>query len=292
MLRIFVSLGLVLSFKAFASGAWYRDTVEIIKETKDGFTPQFVILKLGAFSQKGELSTSSSFTEKNIKIHCSKEIESIAWVTHRLSSGETLPEASGKTLGGQLSKILKGSCVSAIEIDIEPLPQAESWLEPFLKALKDNLPSQLKLRLAVPVLSPKTIAGNFWSLIDGVKALQWVDGLDVMAYDSGAKSSKEYEETFKNTFFFVMELIKQSPGKTIIVGVPAYSDKTQLHREEAENLNSVLTTLKPFTPFQLKPFCRGEIRLAYYSGWTLSPKDKEIHKQIEEWKNGVCKKTS
>jgi hypothetical protein len=112
-----------------------------------------------------------------------------------------------------------------------------------------------------------------------------------MAYDSGAKTSKEYEEVFKNIFFFVMELIKQSPEKTIIVGLPAYSDKTPLHLEEAENLNSVLNTLKPFTLFQLKPVCQGEIRLAYYAGWTLSSKDREIQKQIEDWRNDVCKKT-
>jgi hypothetical protein len=290
MFRILIILGLVLTVKTFAIGAWYRDTLEITKEAKDSFSPQFVLLKLGAFSQQGQLSLSGPSTEKNIKSHCSKGIESIAWVTHRLSSGEKLSEASGKTLGTQVSQVLKGSCFSAVEIDIEPLTQAESWLEPFLKAVKDSLTPQLKLRLAVPVLSPKTIPGNFWSLSDGVKAISWVDGLDVMAYDSGSKTSKEYEEVFKNTFFFVMELIKQSPGTNIIVGLPAYPDKTQLHSKETENLSLVLAVLKPFTPFQLKPFCQGEIRLAYYSGWTLSARDKEIHKQIEEWRNAVCKK--
>lgn len=216
----------------------------------------------------------------------------MAWITHRLSPNETLSSESGKILGSEISQKLGGTCFSAVELDIEPLKKVEPWLEAFLTALKANLRPEIKLRLAVPVLSPQNIEGNFWTLEDGVKALRWVDGLDVMAYDSGIKTAQDYGHLFKNTFFFVMELNKQYPGKKIILGLPAYDDKTHLHQKESENLEIVLSTLKPFTPFQLKPLCAGDIKLAYYAGWTLTAKDIQIHQQIEDWKTHACEKRS
>lgn len=280
------------NFKILASGAWYQESQQIPKRGNSDFSPEFVILKSGVFSNQGKLTLDPKITEKNLVSLCSRGIESIAWITHRLSPNQTLSSESGKTLGVEISKKLSGTCFSSVELDIEPLKKAEPWLEAFLTALKTSLKPETKLRLAVPVLSPQTIQGNFWSLEDGVKALRWVDGLDVMAYDSGVKTTEEYGQLFKNTFFFVMELNKQYPGKKIILGLPAYDDKTHLHQKETENLEVVLSTLKPFTPFQLKPLCAGDIKLSYYAGWTLTTKDIQIHQQIEDWKTHACEKRS
>lgn len=292
MFRVLIGLSLLLSLKTFAVGAWYKEIPKIPKTKRGSFLPSFVILKLGVFSHSGELTLAPKISEAQLASHCASSIESIAWVTHRLSENETLKDSAGKTLGQNLSKILAKSCFSAVEIDMEPLSEAHPWLEAFLKGARETLPQKIKLRLAVPILSPHKLSGNYWTLRDGVKALEWVDGLDVMAYDSGAKDTVEFSETFKNTFFFVMELVKQAPGKEIIVGLPAYQDQTKLHRVDAENLNTVLSTLIPFTPFQTKPICSGEIKLAYYAGWTITKKDLETHYKIEEWTNGVCKKSS
>ncbi len=280
----------IFSSGIFASGAWYQTPQQIISSQKAGFTPRFVLLKAGVFSKSGHLSLPKEFHGTSLKTHCSTSVESIAWITHRLSPGETLSELSGKTLGQQIGQSLEQLCFSAVELDIEPLSQAEPWLEPFLKGVRSSLSPKFKLRLAIPVLSPQNLPGHFWSLRDGVKALSWVDGLDVMAYDSGVKSPKDYAQLLKNTFFFIMELNKTSPEKKIILGLPAYNDKTTLHSKNIENLEMALATLRPFTTFQLKPLCEDSIRLAYYAGWTLSESDFKNHQQIEEWKNGICKK--
>jgi len=292
MYRIVWGVTLLVGLKLFAAGAWYKEPQQISKGPKDTFFPSFVILKIGVFSNSGDLALAPTISESKISSHCDTAISSIAWVTHRLSENETLKPEAGKNLGNRLKKLLSQTCFTAVELDIEPLKEATPWLATFLKGVRETLPEKIKLRLAVPVLSPRSLEGNFWTLRDGVQAMAWVDGLDVMAYDSGAKDSSEFSEIFKNTFFFVMELIKQTPGKDIIVGLPAYQDKTKLHKLDAENLTTVLQTLKPFTPFQIKPLCNGEIKLAYYAGWTLTKKDQETHKKIEEWTHDTCKKTS
>lgn len=281
----------LLSLKLFASGAWYQDMSQVSIPKKAIFNPQFLVLKAGVFSKTGHFTVAKALNKLKLKNEGSRNLESIAWVTHRLSPGETLSKEAGEILGIELSKKLLGTYFTSIELDIEPLTKAESWLEPFLKGIRKNLSSSFKLRLAVPVLSPKTVSGHFWSLQDGAQAINWVDGLDVMVYDSGLKSQKEYSELFKNVFFFVMELVKQSPEKNIILGLPTYDDRTRLHDKEYENLETVLTTLKPFTPFQLKYYCSGQIRFAYYAGWTLSQKDQSQHQQLEEWTNEICKKS-
>jgi hypothetical protein len=292
MYRFAIWVNFLLTLRLFAVGAWYQEPLQILKSKKDSFSPQFTLIKAGTFSNNGHLTPASWIHPESLTQHCSSSIESRAWVSHRLNQGEKLSSEAGKTLGRDLTQLFKKSCFSTIELDIETLKQFETWLKPFLKEVKSNLPDHFKLTLAVPVLSPQALSGHFWSLRDGVSSLQWVDGLDVMAYDSGASSPKDYAELFKNTFFFVMELVKQSPGKTIVVGLPAYSDQTKVHRPENENLEIVFSTLKPFTPFQLQYFCRGEVKLAYYAGWTLTPKDLKIHKLIEEWTHEICKKNS
>ncbi len=290
MFRILIGVSLFLTLKLFAVGAWYKNTEEIPQAKTGSFSPNFVIMKWGVFSKKGHLTLSKTATNAYLKTHCSKSLDSIAWVTHSLAPGEMLNQKSGKALGTQLAKTLSNTCFSSVELDLEPLKSAQAWLEPFLKGVKETLPKRFKLRLAVPVISLKALPGKFWSLRDGVKGMQWVDGLDIMTYDSGVKNSKEYSEVFKGALFFTIELIKQSPDKDVIIGLPAYDDKTKLHTQETENLETVLATLKPFTPFQLKSLCEGKIRFAYYAGWTLSKKDHDTHKQIEEWTNGICKK--
>jgi len=292
MIRWFLGCLILYSFKTWASGAWYQATRQIPQDKGAKFIPEFVILKVGIFSKQGRLTITPEASKTSLKTHCKTGTPTIAWITHRLSAGEQLNENAGKLLGSEISKALEPACFSAIELDIEPLSQAETWLEPFLKGVKLSLRSNFELRLAIPVLSPKSVPGHYWTLQDGVKALQWVDGLDIMAYDSGVKTSEEYKELFKNTFFFVMELNKQSPEKKIIVGLPAYPDKTKLHSVEKENLESILSTLKSFTPFQLKPYCKGDIRFSFYAGWTLSPKDIETHQQMKDWKNETCQKSS
>ena len=292
MVRWILGWLILYNIKTLAAGAWYQEPQQITSTKNRGFSPEFVILKAGVFSTAGKLTLSPHTPNKKSKTPCINHSKSIAWITHRLSPTETLAEESGKVLGREISQKIDTQCFSAIELDIEPLKKAEPWLESFLKGVKTNLNPDLKLRLAIPILSPQTIDGQFWSLRDGVSAFGWVDGLDVMAYDSGIKSSKEYGQLFKNTFFFVMELNRQSPEKKIIMGLPAYDDQTKLHRKETENLETVLAVLKPFTPFQLKPYCANEIEFAYYAGWTLSAGDIEVHKQLEDWKNNVCKKSS
>jgi hypothetical protein len=292
MMRWFLGCLILYSFKTWASGAWYQTPQQIPKEKGAKFIPEFVILKVGIFSKQGKLTLIPSANESGLKRHCATGVPTIAWITHRLSPNEQLNEEAGKILGGEISKTLEPTCFSAIELDIEPLTQAEPWLEPFLKGVKLSLKPSFQLRLAIPVLSPKPVPGHFWTLQDGVKALKWVDGLDVMAYDSGVKTSEEYKELFKNTFFFVMELNKQSPEKKMLLGLPTYPDKTKLHSIDKENLESILSTLKSFTPFQLKPYCKGDIRFSFYAGWTLSPKDVKTYQQIKDWKNETCKKSS
>ena len=156
-----IFLGLTLySLKTLASGAWYQEPKQIHVATRDSFNPEFVILKVGVFSNIGQLTLSPSITENTLNKLCSQSVESIAWITHRLSSNEALSEKSGITLGKNISKQLEKYCFSAIELDIEPLKKAEPWLEPFLKGVKNSLNPKIKLRLAVPVLSPQTIDGN------------------------------------------------------------------------------------------------------------------------------------
>ena len=290
MISIFYCLFFVFTHLAQASGAWYQNFSQVPYPLNPDFDPEFIILKAGIYSKEGALKW--VLDQKDSKNLCSSKREAYAWVTHRLSGNESLSVEAGTKLGANLKKALANTCFKGIEIDMEPLDAKSAWLPGFLKALKSSLDPALRLHLAIPALSAHKIPGSYWDLSSGVAILEIIDGLDVMLYDTGLASSKDYGALFKNAFFFAMELVKLGPEKKITLGLPTYKDKTKLHQLNAENLSPIVETLKPFTPFQLKHYCLGNVRFSYYAGWTLDKTDLTNHRMIKDWKSQVCKKDS
>lgn len=283
-LTIIYFMCLSLSLSANEVGAWYKSVEQIPELATQTFHPGFIILKIAAFSKKGNMWGVQSL--EKIQEFCGKGEKLEAWVTHKIGKRETLGQAQGAVFAKELNTLIKNTCIKRIEIDLEPLKEASPWLLDFLGVVKAQTPG-LEIRLAVPALSAKALPGHSWTKNSIEKVLEKIDGVDIMLYDTGLKSSAAYTTLVKEALRFSLN---KGKGKAVVLGLPAYQDKTKFHHLETENLTNVQTALETFTPQELVPLCLKKIRLSYYAGWTLFDSELQSAKKLDEWYSTVCKK--
>lgn len=255
----------------------------------DPFHPDFTLIKAGIFSKTGNLK--EVLSREELKETCSENPHFEVWVTHRLSKGETWEEKAGTLLGKSLKKQLEGTCVRAVELNAEPLPDVPDWFLKFLSNVKKEA-GNLSIRLAVHALSEKKLEGPTWNKALVEKLLPSVDGVDLMMYDTGLKEKESYSELLVNAFKEVEAWAKGHPAKTFVIGVPAYYDKTRLHRSDVENLKSVLFALSRHQPNEKAPWCNRQIRFAIYAGWTMTAEDKTITQLLRAWRANLCESST
>ena len=286
----FVASAVVTATTALATpgGAWLQGPDRIPLALVDRtYVPEFHVVKTAVFSNNG--TPKASHPHAQYRLTCGREaaLESHAWVTHRLSAGERLSPEAGRKLGTELTKLLKETCLSAVELDVEPMPAPPEWLVPFLKAVRATLVSDYELRLAIPPVTAAPLRGLSWRPADALRVLEAVDGLDLMLYDSGASDAAAYEKIVAEAFGFAAAV---STGKRLVLGLPAYKDKHKpLHPLDVENLSVAQTALGKLSKDKARLLCDGRARLAYYAHWTMDVNDRLLAKKIGEWKENICR---
>lgn len=275
----------LLANPCLANGLWIRAPSEATEHTTSGFSPDFLLLKLGAFSGDGFFSP--KWNSSQLEALCRKKAKAGAWVTHRLSADEILSPKAGTKLARNLNLKLSGSCFFQVELDIEPLRSAPPWLATFLRSVRTELKQDYRLSLAIPPVYEKPVSGFSWKSEEAKFILEEVDGLDPMNYDTGCNTRQCYLEVLQSVFAFARSVVEQTPKKSVLFGFPVYKDRTKKHRLEIENLGHVLLALQNIK--EPKFLCTERIRFAYYAGWTMDREDGENMLRIQKWRENVCK---
>ncbi len=283
-IRIICILLLWLCNASLGAGVWLKNPTDANRFSGLSFQPEFFILKLNAFSSNG--SFRSRWTPKDLAQICSLKAPLFGWVTRRLSVKEVLTKESGKKLASNLNNEIKGSCISEIELDMEPMAAPPRWLNEFLRSVRTHLDSNYKLSLAIPALSASKIPGYSWTPEWAKEILAEIDSLDIMNYDTGLSSTQAYKDLIKTGLDFAKTIVTQFPEKRVLMGFPAYKDRTRHHQQKVENLNEVLNTLTGVS--ESKFFCNDRIRFAHYAGWTMDGSDVKYANLIENWKKTHC----
>jgi len=285
MFRIILIMTVVC--RAYGTGIWFRAPHQLDPLLKSGeFQPEFVLLKTGIFSRHGFLK--DLHDDRNVAKLCHVGIPTIAWVTHRLSPNETLSAEVGAHLGKALSASLGKTCITEVELNIEPMPSPPIWVFAFIKSAKSEL-GRLKLRLTVPFVTESSIKGFHWGAKSAEKTSEVVDGIDILNYDSGCTATGCYIRLLNEGLDFAHYLLQKQANSSIIFGLPAYHDKTNLHHESVENPSVALQALRQYKKAK-EVVCHGRFRIAFYAGWTMTASDKEYASQIQNWKKSLCTK--
>lgn len=261
-------------------GAWWKEGPVADKPAWRGFS-QPAILKRAIFSRTGHLRwvgpPPGSAT-------CEKAPAAWAWVTHRLSPGETLSADTGRAIGKALG-VLEG-CFSAVELNIEPMPAPPDWLVPFLSAVRTALPDRVALRTAVPAVTTKPLVGPSWRPDAAMRVLEAVDGIDLMLYDTGERSPLGYLTVLSDAGELALRSGRGPKGPRALLGIPAYADKTDLHDRQIESLSTVMALLPKLPESARRGWCYAEV--AVYAGWTATDPDVKQADAIRQWRANGC----
>lgn len=272
--------GAWLAAEAAAVGAWWTDVPKL--ETWRAHASDPAIVKRAIFSTKGKVRWLPTRLESP---SCGGLERAWAWVTHRLSPGERLEVAAGKALGAELAKGL-GPCYSAVQLNIEPMPAPPDWLIPFLKAVKDRLPSGVSLRLAAPPVTMVPLSGPSWRPDAAADVLRAADGLDLMLYDTGARDADSYARVLGEAGSFARHASRSEGKYRLLLGLPSYPDRTRLHDRGTENLEAAWKALPRLPAIAREGWCTADV--AVYAGWTATAADLETLKRIGEWRKHGC----
>ncbi len=277
-----ITIGFLLFFSpilySYELGAWYKRAPEIPHALNTRFQPSFLILKAAIFSTDGSLKVVGE--PDAWKKVCDQNYKLTGWITHRLKKSEKLSNASGEKLAQNIAKQFSSTCMRTIELDIEPLTGEEEWLSPFLAKIKQTLAGSFEVRVALP----------FWKKENAQKILEVTDGIDLMLYDSGLKTKDEYAAFLKQNLDTAKELLTHAPEKSVLVGIPAYHERTALHVDNIENIGAFLAVLKARSLAENSKICTGHIKMALYAGWTLSPEDRNTILELKSFLDEICKK--
>lgn len=289
---ITITIGYLLLFSrflfAYELGAWYKRAPEIPRALNTRFSPTFLILKAGIFGANGSIKTVGEV--KDWKKLCSENYKLTAWLTHRLKKSQQLSPSDAENLGREIARNFSSTCFQAIELDIEPLTGEEPWLSEFLKKLKMTLADSYQIRMAIPLLSEEKTTGLSWKKEQAKKLLSHIDGIDLMLYDSGSKTKEAYASLLEYNLTAAKDILVTSSDKSVLLGIPAYHDRTALHKDNIENINAFISALKARSLADNSPICTGKIKMAFYAGWTLSPEDRNSISDLKSWLEENCKK--
>jgi len=265
------------SAHALGWGTWEKEFPATVR------TP--AIVKWGVFHRSGKLTTHAP-TQGPSSI-CETKSQLFLWVTHRLSPEEALTEAAGLRLGKEIAASNFPSCTSAVELDVEPITTLTPWLIPFVRGVRKNLPPGLRLRLAVYGPSAVAIPGPHWRPEDLEKLFVEVEGLDWMLYDTGLRDKQQYREYFGRSLVLAKSWLEKYPGREILLGLPAYSDKTARHHAATENVETVLEAWKAVAGRSGGECPRG-LGLALFAAWSAKASDYENAERLFQWRRQQC----
>ncbi len=274
-----ILIGLFFSDALLAAwGTWAKDPASLNK------TLSFALLKTAVFGKQGNLEP--AVTEKDIANACKAGVELRAWITHRVGYEEVISPEAGARLGENIATLLKKSCFTSVELDIEPLRTPPPWLVPFLSKVRVKLPKELSLHLAVPTITTVPQTKWPWTTLEANAVLEAVDGFDLMIYDTGHKETESYGKVIADTVAYVA----QAPSaKKFVLGFPAYHERTPRHFVRSENLAQVELGLKRLETSAAKTLCHSRVEFAFYAHWTARRDDKAPMDAIESWRKEVCK---
>lgn len=272
-------IGLFFSNALFAGwGTWVKDPLSVNK------TMAFALLKSAVFGKEGNLEP--ALTEKDIAAVCQTGVEMRAWITHKVGFEEVITPEAGTRLGEGIAALLKKSCFTAVELDIEPLRTPPFWLAPFLKNVKAKLPKSLSLHLAVPTITAEPKTKWPWTTTQANAVLEAVDGFDLMNYDTGHSEKEPYQRIVADA----VQFISQAPStKHFVLGFPAYHERTPRHFARSENLEVAQMGLKRLDTAAAKALCPARIEFSFYAHWTAQRFDKPLMDDIDAWRKDLCK---
>ncbi|MBI4404823.1 MAG: hypothetical protein HY537_11710 [Deltaproteobacteria bacterium] len=268
-----------------AAGYWFQKPHNI-RPLISQIRPDSVLLKWGVFSTNGHVKPTEDIG--NMEAACRNKIPLVAWISHRLSQNEQLLPEAGQRLGTELNQLLAAPCFQGVELDIEPLPEPPPWLAPFLKQLRKVLNAHFKLRLAIPPVSDTKLPGLSWLPTRALAIASECDGLDLMVYDTGLTKAFEYERLVQKSLAFARVFFERYPDKTLLLGLPAYKEKTKLHWPMVENLLTASQALED-SGADKSLICSKQLSIAFYAGWTIDIKDRPLALRIEKWRANACK---
>lgn len=277
---------LILPVVANGDGAWTKTAEAYLAGLSDPtFTWDFGLLKAGIFSRSGSLTITLEGAWRS-KL-CAASRRPTAWVTHRLETGETLTRDTASRLAKELNLLLKEGCFDGVELDVEPLKDLPDWLMVFTKELRTKLDRSFRLTMAIPTVSERTAGETTWSVRAALKLLSTVDGLDLMIYDTGAATTEAYATYVRHALGFSVKATRRFLGKTITLGLPAYADMTLKHRKGIETID---TAKRVFLEEErlVKILCGASVRVAYYSGWTITSEEMRTANELARWRLRLC----
>ncbi len=277
-------LGVFFSGMILGEGVWSK-SVGTTSETEKGFKPESILLKTAVFGRNGNVR--SLLKQGAQDLNCGQAVNYDAWVVHRLSKGEELTASTGVALAKNLTALLVGKCFRAIEINVEPMPTPPGWLVDFLRAIRKELPAKWAVRLAVPMLTSENIPGPHWTAEQLQSVLDVTDGVDIMAYDTGAKSPQEYQLWLTSAVTQASQLLAKNPRKEIWIGLPAYYDRTPLHRSSAESSTVAVEAILKLPPVTA---CNPRLGFAFYALWTMTESDRTMATNLRRWRDHGCHK--
>lgn len=278
----------LLIFPSFAvgDGAWTKTWEAYVAGLNDPSFPwDFGMIKAGIFSRDGSLKVTleGAWREKI----CLTPRKPVAWVTHKLEPGEKLTREAGARLAKDLITLVKEGCFGSVELDIEPMPELPPWLVDFVTAVRKPLDGVFGVSLAIPTVSERTAGSTTWSVRSALKALSVADGLDLMIYDTGAATTEQYATYVRHALGFSVKASRKYLGKSITLGLPAYTDVTLKHRKGIETVD---TAKRVFLEEErsVKMLCGASLRVAYYAGWTITSEEKRTAHELSEWRRRLC----
>lgn len=288
-LKCIAAAATILCGGSWAGGVWVKAPDDIaLASAARGYIPDYAIVKLATFDAVGNFRLVHTYS--SIIDACGRAQGTQGWISYRKDQPGPLTSQSGKTLGTKMNEDLIGACYTPLHLEIEPLTGQETWLPTYLKALRDTLNPDRELLLVVPPVTTKKLTGLSWTPESAGKALELIDGLSIMLYDTGIASPQDYRDLIKETFTLLNSLKKKFPQKKFVVNLPAYiNGKAGLHTLMAENLREVKRALSELEPEHAKVLCGSTVRLAHFAHWEMSGLDKTSATQIRQWRIELCK---
>lgn len=236
-------------------GCWWKEAKSYLKAPEEC---DFLLVKTAILSSNGTLSTRTPIPET-----------AVGWITRRLSPLEPLGTQVAIRLADEAAK----EKIARIELDLEPMPALAGWLVPFAKEFDRK--SEQALHFATPPFAKVKLPGLSWSEKDLRDLLVAADGIDLMIYDTGLSTIESYRDLVRTNAELAVKLLGEFPAKSILLGLPAYPDKTKLHRPSVENLFIAREGLE-----KIERFPTG-LSVAVYAGWTLTGKEREQMRAIK-----------
>jgi hypothetical protein len=214
------------------------------------------------------------------------ELEKEAWIGQREQRGGGPLDLTKKEVRNAVIKTAKSMVedygFDGIHYNIEPVPLDDPEFYTFLEETKKAI-GKKSLTISLTPVEPFSGIHSLTALVrgDGIfvqdeqyaKVLERVDGVAVMAYDTGLQK-KEHYTLFMEYEVKKLERLALQKGKALWIGIPSYKDKRANFSHEVENISTALEGVR-----------RGKSKysqlrgIALYAYWTTDAQEWQALKE-------------